>query len=363
MNGLTALMRFGDIEDKYVEAAFLPSETAVDAAAEKPRRRSGFLNSGWVAAAVCVVVGIGVYVTLLGLGKGWFGRQPAGTAEGTGTEITEPAETDLVIKPPAEGVYIARTDQLRKKRQITRSGAIPLLGILERLTFEPGQPDIRPDLVLMVDGSYYLCRSATGQINDPEGGLTAVMTEEDRLAFIEFYESGYVRTGFPDELIQIEDADQMEGLKRYILENGGPCTVYRSGSSHTLFTYEPHCLEYRGHSSLIVMTVDSQTGCVVVYFSYHATMIFRENGDMYFKMHEAGGMNFEHITPRGQPYDHNVTNVFHQGSGGPKYLPWEDELYYCQQLDKAFRRGWGLNVTLQSLGYMIDESMYTDRLY
>lgn len=35
-------------------------------------RSASFLNSGWFAACICAVVGIGVYVALLGLGRGWF---------------------------------------------------------------------------------------------------------------------------------------------------------------------------------------------------------------------------------------------------------------------------------------------------
>lgn len=361
MNGLTAMIAFNNIDDRYVEAAFLPSAAAADAAVEKPRRRSSFMNTEWAAAVICVVVGIGVYVTLLGLGRGWFAGSPAGDVSGTETEETEPTETEteaateLVVNCPAEGVYLARTDKLSLKREVRRAGAMPILEIINGISFKPGQPDIRADLVLMVDGTYYLYRSATGEINDPAGGRTAVLSEEDRVAFNEYYESSSIKTGFADELIQITDADMLDGLKRFILENGTPCTVYRRGDvflPNTPITHEPHCIQYRG-ASTVIMTVDSETGCVVVYFGENATLTFRENGDLYFRMHST--MEFEHITGRGQPYDHHVTNVGHHGSGGSEPLPWEMELYYLEILDTAFRRGWGLNVSLKSLGYMIDE--------
>lgn len=57
-------------------------------------RSASFLNSGWFAACVCAVVGIGVYVGLLGLGKGWFG-QPV---EQVGTHQETNAETEVVTE-------------------------------------------------------------------------------------------------------------------------------------------------------------------------------------------------------------------------------------------------------------------------
>lgn len=273
-------------------------------------------------------------------------------------EETE-AETELVIDCPAEGVYIGRTDNLSNVKEIRTDGRYRLRNMVNELTFTSGLADCRADMIIMIDGTYYLCRSASGEINEPVGNLTAVMSEEERKNLNNFFENFSVTTGFSDELLQFTEGNELRELKEYILANGTPCTERRGQFvTDALITNEPHCLVYKGTETL-VLTVDSENGCVTAYFM-KAKIVFRENGDLYYKMDYPGRLKLEHTTGKGEEYKFTSMSVAYLGSNGGSIdnKPWEWELYHFYRLDEAFRRGFGMNLSLKSLGYLIDETTY-----
>lgn len=91
------------LKPRFIEEA---EEALADGIVKSPaegrkHRLSSFLNSGWFAACVCAVVGIGVYVGLLGAGKGWFGT-PAGHSGTSWTEaVSEPDGSEHEAKTEA----------------------------------------------------------------------------------------------------------------------------------------------------------------------------------------------------------------------------------------------------------------------
>ena len=360
----TVYARFGAIRDEYVLEADVSD--ILPTLAKKPREKgtsafARFTQSGWFVACICAVVGIGVYIALLGLGQGWFDNLVVHPAGGTDSEQIDTAEeteapTELVVDCPAEGLYIARTDDLRHKKKITSDGRYTFRNMIDSLSFEPGQADMRADMVVMIDGTYYLYRSATGEVNDPVGNRTAVMTEEDRKEYNDLFELFSVKTGFADELIQITDEDMIRGLKQFILENGTPCTVTRGMFTSELITNEPHCLQYFGSTS-VIMTVDHVTDCIVVYFGKTAKLTIQENGDLVYRLKDPGVLSIEHTTKRGEKYNMYSAKVEIWGSGSNQREIYT-EATHCSLLDTAFRRCWGVNVSLKSLGYMIDDSVY-----
>lgn len=86
MKGWTAMKQLTNIDDRFIQNACLPDEFLDDTgklAPEKPRHYSWHHSTGWLAAGICAMVGIGVYVALIGLGRGWFGHLTGPAASST----------------------------------------------------------------------------------------------------------------------------------------------------------------------------------------------------------------------------------------------------------------------------------------
>ena len=94
----TAFARMGMIRDEYILEADVSGLPAVPAKQKQPSGFVRFMQSGWGAFAACAVVAAGVYIALLGLGKGWFGTPGGHHGTDTGTETAETADTLPVQK-------------------------------------------------------------------------------------------------------------------------------------------------------------------------------------------------------------------------------------------------------------------------
>ncbi|MCQ2429216.1 MAG: hypothetical protein MJ192_02685 [Clostridia bacterium] len=102
----TAFDRIGMIRDEFILEADISHLLTASGKGGKRSTPSGFarfMHSGWGAFAACAAIAVGVYVALLGLGKGWFGSP--GGHPGTGTEaITEQdSATKESVKDTAAG--------------------------------------------------------------------------------------------------------------------------------------------------------------------------------------------------------------------------------------------------------------------
>ena len=92
----TAFDRMGMIRDEFILEADISHLLTVSGKTEKRSTPSGFarfMQSGWGAFAACAVVAVGIYVALLGLGKGWFGTPGGHHGTDTGTDTTDTVET------------------------------------------------------------------------------------------------------------------------------------------------------------------------------------------------------------------------------------------------------------------------------
>lgn len=120
MRGDLVFEAIGGVDPKFIleadpSGAGAPvSRASSDTSAQSPKGRRP--HSGWVAAAVCAVVALGVYLGMMWLGQGEW-QPPAATAEGTEkateeTTVTDPDETTEVTSdetsedtaPPDDGL-------------------------------------------------------------------------------------------------------------------------------------------------------------------------------------------------------------------------------------------------------------------
>ncbi len=102
-NEVSRLM--GSLDMRYYEEAeqALAAEQPAVIKGKSRQKAASFFNSGWFAACICAVAGIGVYVALLGLGKGWFGTpagHPGTDAESAGE--SEPALSETTAEDTAD---------------------------------------------------------------------------------------------------------------------------------------------------------------------------------------------------------------------------------------------------------------------
>ena len=114
----TAFARLTDIRDDHILEGDISALLSARAYGKKQKTPSGFarfMQSGWGTFAACAVVAVGIYVALLGLGKGWFGTPGGnpGTDIGTATEqnpVTE-TETEPDVAWSSEGLeYVSQND-------------------------------------------------------------------------------------------------------------------------------------------------------------------------------------------------------------------------------------------------------------
>ena len=108
----TAFARLTDIRDDHILEGDISSLLSVRAYANKsktPSAFSRFMQSGWGTLAACAVVAVGVYVALVGLGRGWFGS-PAGHP-GTESETIAESEPEAGTGDEDKGTGGAGTDQ------------------------------------------------------------------------------------------------------------------------------------------------------------------------------------------------------------------------------------------------------------
>ncbi len=111
MTGRIAFEAWGNIDPKFILEAAPDSEAVPmgeatsDASEQSPK---GHLpHSGWVAAAVCAIVALGVYLGAMWLGQGGW-EPPANTGEGTGetvdVPVTDADETTEETLPTDDGL-------------------------------------------------------------------------------------------------------------------------------------------------------------------------------------------------------------------------------------------------------------------
>ena len=284
---------------------------------------------------------------------------PASTA--TNPPVTDTPESSLLeqlaaIVWPADGVFLARLDDLSKKKHVSGTPN-ELMTIMRGVAFKHGQADMRPDMLIVVDKTYYLYRSKTGQINDPVGNRNGTVSDEWRKKINGYYKTYGFQLGFDDELVQFTGPDPIQELKEYVLEHGTPCTVYctSSGYSGMLITYDPHCLQCGKNAP--ILSVDAMSGRLTVYFSEDKRIVFEENGErMWFSRKNS----FTHVLNRDEPFDRSTVQVFGGISGTIAYSTAEAinlEIWCCDRLDKAFKEDWGLNLSLERLGFRIGSTI------
>ena len=140
MKGIIVMKGLTDIDEKYIQAAILPEVESGKAGKtgkpKKEKRVGSFLNSGWAAACICLVVGIVVYLAVLGLGAGKFDRLFGHGSEVTATredptDTTSVLESDTKPDTEAESEITTDTEDMTEPEPETETEPVPDLPAYE----------------------------------------------------------------------------------------------------------------------------------------------------------------------------------------------------------------------------------------